>query len=65
MRIYGGDGQPYGSWEIVQKELLWAGFTLSSADATRLSFQPQTTPADNLPLPAGFQANSRGAHGSA
>jgi hypothetical protein len=65
MRIYGGDGQPYGSWEIVQKELLWAGFTPSSADATCLSFQPQAIPVDNLPRTGGFTPKLRGTHGSA
>ena len=65
MGIFSGDGQPYGSWEIVPTELFWAGFTASSEDAIRPLLRPQEIPVDNLLHRAGSTEKSRGNHGSA
>ena len=63
MRIFGGDGQPYMSWEIVHKKLVRAGFRFS-AGATFHLLQSQAIRVDELPRWAGFEINPRGLHGA-
>jgi hypothetical protein len=65
MRIFVGDGQPCGSWEIVHKELLWAGFAWSPADVTRICLQRQAVAANLLPRCGEPYRNPGVPHGSA